>query len=293
MGGDNPSVKINGETRVVGVFGFPVKHSASPAMQNAAFAACHLNCVYLPFEVAPAHLAAALRGVREMNFLGVNLTVPHKVLAMTLLDEIKDYAKVFGAVNTVRVRNGKLQGFNTDGYGLVQGLREDFGISLKRKGVVILGAGGAGRAAAIMCALEGASWIGLANRTVARAKALTEEVKWANKRVVVDVLEMEEEALRGALRDADLVINTTSLGLKKSDRSPLPASCFRRGLLAYDMIYSPRRSPFVLAARKAGARAANGASMLLHQGAKSFEIWTGRRAPVAAMRRALQRVLKD
>lgn len=261
-------------------------------MQNAAFAACRMNCVYLPFLVDPSCLAAALQGVREMNFLGVNLTVPHKILAMTLLNEINDYAKIFGAVNTVRVRGGKLQGFNTDGYGLVQGLREDFGIGLKNKQVVVLGAGGAGRAAAIQCALEGARWVGIVNRTQSRARKLMDEVKWANKRVTVEVIPLEAQPLRSVLMEADLVINATSLGLKKDDPSPLPAECFHRGLMAYDMIYQPPETAFLRVARKGGARAVNGMSMLLHQGARAFEIWTGRRPPVAVMRQALRKALK-
>ena len=261
-------------------------------MQNAAFAACRINAAYLPFEVNPARLADALEGVREMNFLGVNLTVPHKILAVKLLDEINDFSKVFGAVNTVRRKGDTLVGYNTDGYGLVMGLRDDFGLRLRGKSILILGAGGAGRAAAIQCALEGASWIGIANRTAERAKELVEEAKWANKRVSVEALPMDERILRGATRDADLVINATSLGLKKEDPSPLSPGCFRRGLLAYDMIYRPAKTPFTSAAQKGGARTAGGASMLLHQGAKSFEIWTGRRAPVSAMRRALLRSLK-
>jgi shikimate dehydrogenase len=200
---------------------------------------------------------------------------------------VNDYAKIFGAVNTVRVRNGKLQGFNTDGYGLVQGLREDFGISLKNKQVLVLGAGGAGRAAAIQCALEGARWIGIANRTRGKSRALLEEVRWANKRVTVEELPLDESALRGALQQTDLVINATALGLKKGDPSPVPAACFHRKLLAYDMIYWPRETAFLRAARLARARTSNGTTLLLHQGAKSFEIWTGRRPPVAVMRRAL------
>lgn len=261
-------------------------------MQNAAFAARRIPCVYLPFEVNTNDLATALEGVRTMNFLGVNLTVPHKILAMKLLDEINEFAKVFGAVNTVRVKNGRLLGYNTDGYGLLMGLREDFGISLKNKSVLVLGAGGAARAAAIQCAVEGARWVGVANRTVSRARALVEEIKWANKRVGADALPLSESALRGALCDVQLIINATSLGLKLNDPSPLPTSCFRRGLLAYDMIYRPAQTPFLRAAQKAGARAAGGASMLLHQGAKSFEIWTGKRAPIPAMRRALRAALR-
>ncbi len=262
-------------------------------MQNAAFRARRIDCVYLPFEVDPKHLETALSGIRVMNFLGVNLTVPHKILAMTLLDEINDYAKIFGAVNTVRVRNGRLQGFNTDGYGLVQGLKEDFGIQLKNKQILILGAGGAGRAAAIQCALEGARWVGIANRTLARARALMDEVRWANKKVAVQAFPLEAVPLRGVLRDADLVINATSLGLKQDDPSPLPADCFHRRLKAYDMIYQPSETSFLRVARKAGAQAVNGMSMLLHQGARAFEIWTGQKPPVEVMRRALRKACSD
>jgi shikimate dehydrogenase len=282
-------MQIDGETRVCGVFGDPIRHTASPQLHNAAYRHLKMNWCYLPFRVNPANLEAALRGVREMNFVGVNLTVPHKVFALALMDRVDPLAQTLGAVNTVAVeavRNGspKLIGYNTDGYGLVRALAEDFRLTLKGKRVMILGAGGAGRAATIQCAMEGVAELYLVNRTMSKAEELAREVQKQHPNVSVTV---------GAPRagKVDLLINATSLGLRPDD--PKPICCDQIAMFAHvlDMIYRPAETKLLREARRAGCKTANGLSMLLHQGAKAFEIWSGKKAPVAAMRRALRKAV--
>ncbi|MCX7825770.1 MAG: hypothetical protein N2689_09450, partial [Verrucomicrobiae bacterium] len=162
---------------MVGVFGYPIHHTASPAMHNAAFDHLGMNWRYLPFEVHPDHLRGALRGICDLRFVGVNLTVPHKLLALNIVDVVDKQARVFGAVNTVVVDGRELLGYSTDGYGFVRALREDFGLELHGRRVLILGAGGAGQSLAIQCAMEGAAAIFVANRTRSKAEKVVAELR--------------------------------------------------------------------------------------------------------------------
>ena len=283
---------IDGSTRVVGVFGYPIHHTASPAMHNAAFDHLGMNWRYLPFEVHPDNLRGALRGICDLRFVGVNLTVPHKLLALDIVDVVDKQARIFGAVNTVVVDGRTLLGYSTDGYGFVRAVREDFGMELHGRRVLILGAGGAGQSLAIQCALEGAAAIFVANRTRSKAEKVVAELRKLAPHTFTVVLPQEPDRIVKHLDETDLVVNATSLGLRPGDPSPLgrfPQQCKR--LKVYDTIYRPAETRLLAAARKAGAKTANGLSMLLHQGARAFEIWTGRRAPVAVMRRALHKAV--
>ncbi len=282
-------VKIDGSTQIVGVFGSPIKHTASPPMHNAAFAALGMNWVYLAFHVEPQRLRSALHGARDMGMVGVNLTVPHKVLALDVVDEVDAEARQLGAVNTVLFRDGRLLGFNSDGYGITHGLREDFNLELKDKRVLVLGAGGAGRAIAVQCGLEGAAQVGVANRTVGKIEPIA-DVLAVLKTPCVPV-SMTPESLRKAVQGSDVVINATSVGLATGESLGFGADWFSHKPYVYDTIYRPAETELMRVAASAGARVANGLSMLLHQGVKSFEIWTGQTAPVAVMRRALRAVV--
>jgi shikimate dehydrogenase len=266
-------MNIDGSTQIVGVFGSPITHTASPAMHNAAFAALKMNWAYLPFHVEPQNLAPALHGVRNMNFRGVNLTVPHKILALDIVDEIEAAARKLGAVNTVVVDSGKLRGFNTDGYGFSKAIQEEFDMTLKGKRVLILGAGGAGRAIAVQCALDGAAKVIVANRTPGR---------------LPDTISLDTASIGRVIGQIDLLVNATSAGLKTGETLPLTREMFTPQLAVYDTIYRPAETELIRQASDAGSKVANGLSMLLHQGAKSFEIWTKRKAPLAVMRRALR-----
>lgn len=273
----------------MGVFGSPIAHTASPAIHNAAFAALEMNWRYLAFHVESQHLMSALTGARDMGLAGVNLTVPHKVLALDLVEEVDTEARRLGAINAVVMESGKLRGFNTDGYGIVKALKEEFNFTLRGRRVLVLGAGGAGRGIAVKCALEGARKVFVANRTPAKTEPIHRELH--ELKVECQSLPMRVDDLAGVMGDVDLVINATSVGLKEGDSLGLPGCLFSPRLFVYDTIYRPVQTELLRRASEAGAKTANGASMLLHQGAKSFELWTKRKAPIAVMRRALKAAL--
>jgi len=293
---------INASTRFCAVLGHPVRHSASPAMQNAALGALHLPWRYLAAEVRPGDLRAAIAGAGAMQFIGLNLTIPHKTPALEMVDAVHEQARLLGAVNTIvfetpgpkggwirlgraaddRITGVRSHGYNTDAEGLARSLKEDFRWpDLRGAVVLVLGAGGAARAAALQLAAEGAASLFLVNRTGARAEQLAAEVTARFPAVKIN--------LRLPPDSADLVINATSLGLKASDPSPLDQDWLksRRPLRVYDMIYRPAETAFLRAAARAGCQTANGAGMLLYQGAAALELWSGLPAPVDIMRAAL------
>ena len=294
---------INASTRYCAVYGHPIKHSASPAMQNAGLAALGLNWRYLALEVRPEELRPALLGAKAMQFVGLNLTVPHKLLAMDMVDVLDESAKHWGAVNTVRFegrdKSGtwqplhqftetppdkiRSQGFNTDADAITRSLREDLGVELRGARVLVLGAGGAGRVAALKLAAENVGELFLINRTPSKAGSVAAEIRRRHLDVKVHV-----EYPRG---EVDLTINATSLGLAAEDPLPLDARQFslRQTQAVYDMIYRPSETPLLRAAKAAGCRVANGLGMLLYQGAKAQEIWSGQPAPVEIMRTALKK----
>jgi shikimate dehydrogenase len=293
---------IDASTRYCAVYGHPVRHSASPAMQNAGLAGLGLNWRYLAFEVRPDDLRAAIEGARAMRFIGLNLTVPHKLLAFDMVETLDESARTWGAVNTIRFEGrtaagewqplgrfgpaehpGEIRahGFNTDAEALARALREDLGLGLPDLRVFLLGAGGAGRMAALKLAAEGARELWLHNRTRDKAEALAAELRERFPRVNAQVGPPPGRV--------DLLLNATSLGLKSGDPSPCDPQAFPlpRADAVYDMIYRPAETALLQAAKAAGCRVANGIGMLLYQGAKALEIWTGQPAPVEVMRRAL------
>ena len=284
------------------MYGYPVKHSASPAMQNAGLAALGLNWRYLAFEVDPENLHAALLGAKAMNFVGLNLTVPHKLLAVDMVDVLDESAKGWGAVNTIvfegqdehgawqplrefpdAPRNTRLHGFNTDADAITRSLREDLGLELRGAKILLLGAGGAGRTAALKLASEHVSELFLVNRTRSKAEAVAEEIRERYPDV--------QATIGYPAGKVDLVLNATSLGLKPGDPTPLDEQQFSlwQAGAVYDMIYRPAETALLKAAKVAGCRTANGLGMLLYQGAKALELWTGQTAPLEVMRQALAR----
>ena len=278
----------------LGVFGDPVGHSLSPQMQNAALKSCKIDMQYARFQISPDELQSAFKLIRDLNFIGVNLTTPHKIAASKLMDEIDGNASRIGAINTVKVDNAKLRGYNTDGKGFARAVRQEFAVDLRDLQVMILGGGGAGRAIALQCARENCERLVITNRTFATAQKLAEELReyFTGPKVLGPVprlqsIPWEEAAIRFQVAHLDLIVNATPLGLNRSDPSPIPARLLAPHLMIYDTVYGEGRTPFVLAAIEAGARAANGFSMLLHQGALAFEIWFEREAPIGAMREAL------
>ena len=277
----------------LGVFGDPVGHSLSPKMQNAALKSCKIDMQYARFQISPDELQSALELIRELNFIGVNLTTPHKIAAAKLMDEIDDNGRRIGAINTVRIDKAKLRGYNTDGKGFARAVRQEFVVDLRDLRVMIMGGGGVARAIALQCARENCERLVIANRTFVTAQKLAEELReyFAGPRVLgpvprLQAIPWEEAALRFQIAHLDLIVNATLLGLNRSDPSPIPAQLLAPHLLVFDTVYADGRTPFVSAAVEAGARAANGLAMLLYQGALAFEIWFEREAPIEAMRQA-------
>jgi len=292
--------QLKANLRYCAVYGYPIRHSASPAMQNAGMAALGLKWRYLAFEVRPEKLREALAEAKELKLIGVNLTVPHKLLAVEMMDALDDSAKTWGAVNTVRFEakdaegawqplgqftgtppKVRAHGFNTDAEAITRALREDLGLDVKGASVLLLGAGGAGRTAALKLAADGAEQIFLVNRTWGKAEAVAGEIRerWPGVGVTVGYPPGRVE----------LVLNATSLGLGTNDPLPYDEARFspQKAGAVYDMVYRPAETPLLKAAKAAGCRVANGISRLLYQGASALELWSGRKAPVDVMRAAL------
>jgi len=296
---------IAATTRYCAVYGHPIKHSASPALQNAGMAALKLNWRYLAFEVHPENLRDAIAGAKAMKFIGLNLTVPHKLLAVDLVDLLDDSARAWGAVNTIRFegRDGKgawrplaeladaasdtirSHGFNTDADAVTRSIREDLSLEIRGASVLLLGAGGAGRTAALKLAAEGVGELFLVNRTPSKVTALIAEIQQRFPEVKAHA------GYPAPARNIDLILNATSLGLKAGDASPFDATQYSLSHAgsAYDMIYRPAETPWLQSARTAGCRTANGIGMLLYQGARALELWSGLNPPIGVMREALQK----
>ena len=265
------------------VLGDPVAHSASPPMHNAALAECGIDARYARLHIRAEELAETFRLLPAQGFIGVNCTIPHKFAALALVDRADEHARRIGVVNTVVVEAGRLVGYNTDGPGLVRAVRAELGAELSELRVMVLGAGGgAGRAIAMQCAIEKCPRIALINRTPGKLDALRAELEsfFPQDRLAVGDLSAQ-------LTETDLIIHCTSLGMKPGEPSPIPAGLLTARHFIYDTIYTTARTPLLVAGDAAGARGANGLSMLLHQGALSFEIWFQRPAPIETMRAAL------
>ena len=278
-----------------GVAGDPVAHSKSPAFQNAAMKACGIPARYARLHVPAALAAETFRALPAAGFRGANVTIPLKAIALSAVDVADDFARRAGAVNTIAVDGNKLVGFNTDGPGFVRAIREEFSVDLRDLRIVVLGAGGgAGRAIAVQCAMESCERLVLVNRTLDKARALADELTpfFRSDRLVGPVdrilaIPFDERALREQLAHADLVINATSIGMRRSDPPLIPAALLTPNLMVYDAVYAAGTSRLIEDATAVGARSANGLGMLLHQGALAFEIWFNRTAPLEIMRRAL------
>src|SRR6266536_4394845 len=279
----------------LGVFGDPVAHSLSPEMQNAALRACEINAQYARFHIRPNELRSALRFLRNLNFVGVNLTVPHKIAGFAQIDEADESASRVGAVNTIRVRDRKLVGSNTDGEGFLRAIRTEFSVDVRDLRVMIIGAGGGtARAIAWQCALENCERLVLVNRTLKKANELADQLRpfFSGPRVLgpsarLESVALDERAMRTQLADIDLIVNATPLGMNPSDPTPVPTRLLAPHHIIFDCVYGPSKTALIRAAEEAGARGANGLSMLLYQGALSFSIWFNREAPINAMRAAL------
>ena len=270
---------ISGTTKVVGVWGYPVGHSRSPVMHNAAIEALGLNWAYVPFEVAPETIKAAVEAIRALGLVGVNVTVPLKELVLPYLDEIDADAAWVGSVNTICNVGGKLVGYSTDGAGFLRSL-EEVGQAVDNRRVYLLGAGGSARAVAFALASRGCFCM-IANRTRERADELAAAVNAAYPN------HAEAAGWGTGTNMIDLLVNTTSVGMSPNpDEMPaLPPEVFDAKPFVYDLIYAPVQTRLLLEAAAAGCRTQNGVKMLVQQGAVSLSLWTGK--PLLEMPAAL------
>jgi shikimate dehydrogenase len=274
-------------TGAAGVIGFPVRHSLSPVLHNAAFAALRLDWAYLAFEVPPGEAAAAVGGARALGLRGLSVTMPHKEAVIAALDRLSPVAARLQAVNTVVFADGLVVGENTDGIGFLEGLRREEGIDVAGMRCLVVGAGGAARAVVLALDSAGAASIAVINRTRARAEATADLARPGVGRVAGDAAEIEE---------ADLVVNATPIGMETNAVAtdadlPLDPVHLRPGQVVVDLVYHPRRTALLDAAELSGARAVGGLPMLLHQAAAQFELWTNEKAPLAEMRAAAESAL--
>ncbi len=279
--------------KVVGLIGYPLGHSVSPPMHNAAFKKLGLDFEYVPFEVEPKDLSEALKGLRALHIAGFNVTIPHKESIVPLLDEVTKLARIIGAVNTVLNQEGKLIGYNTDGAGFIDSLKEDAGVNPKGKNVVVLGAGGASRAVSVMLAEAGARSIALTDVLEEKAKDLSEYVG-SYFEIPCNSVKLNSPDLQKAIEAADILVNSTPIGMRpRIDQSPLDKSIkFHPRLLVYDLVYNPSETKLLKDARSASSKTCSGLGMLVRQGALAFTIWTGEEAPVEIMRQAAEEALK-
>lgn len=287
---------INGLTKVCGIFGDPVRHSLSPAMHNAAFAAAGLDYIYVPFRVAREKLPDAIKALRALDLAGVNITIPHKETVLPHLDEISMEAGFIGAVNTVVNRGGRLCGENTDGRGFIKALSEQVGFNPAGKTALVLGAGGAARAVAVQLALAGPAKLLLTNRSRPRAEELARliaEKTGAAAAVVEWPAQVSPHRDSRMIANADLVVQATPVGMypHTAETVPFPFELLKQGAVVCDLVYNPARTDFLKKAAHFGAVTVNGLGMLLYQGALAFELWTGIPAPVPVMRDALLKAL--
>jgi shikimate dehydrogenase len=283
---------ISGQTVICGIIGDPIGHTMSPAMHNAAFKSLGLNYVYVPFKVKSMELRKAIEGIRGLNLRGVNVTIPHKVAVIQLLDKLDPLAERIGAVNTIVNDEGILTGYNTDATGFLQTLR-DLNVEPAEKKVLLLGAGGAARAIGHILTREKAR-VTILNRK--------QELSWAedlaarlsrNYKTEVKALELTAENLKKAVNNAEILVNATSLGMSPEiDATPVPAELLRADLTVFDVVYNPLQTRLLREAKAAGAKTIDGLEILVRQGAVSFEIWTAVKPPADVMREAALSLLQ-
>lgn len=270
------------------VIGYPVAHSASPRMQQPALDSINAGIRYVRIEVPPGRVAEAFDSMRALGFIGCNITVPHKFEALKACGDVHKEASSLGAVNTVRFDPEVTRGFNTDGPGFVRAIAEAYEVPLSTLEIAVLGAGGgAGQAIAAQCSLQGAERVVLVNRSIGKLAPLADRLRALGPVSEIITASFTDPLLAELTLDCDLIVNTSSLGLKAGDASILPKECLRRGHLVYDTIYQPPVTPLLKLAGEIGCRTANGRSLLIHQGVLAFQHWFPQTDPLPVMRAAL------
>ncbi|MBT18744.1 MAG: shikimate dehydrogenase [Candidatus Poribacteria bacterium] len=282
--------KISGQTRIVGVIGDPVQHSRSPQMHNAAIVERKLDYVYVPFHVRSGELREAIEGFKALNVLGVNVTIPHKQTVMPILDDVSHEATLIGAANTLIFCDGRVSGDNTDAQGFLRAMTEE-GIDIPVGGsAVVLGAGGAARAVVVALALSGLGLITVANRTGWKAIQFEKDLATISE-TEISAVDLASNQLNSAIRSADLLVNTTSVGMQETDQLLIDPDSLNPGTIVYEIVYTPLETPLLRVAREKGCQTIGGIGMLVHQGAIAFEKWIGIVPNVETMRIALEQSL--
>ena len=267
--------ELNAKSRVVGVIGWPVEHSLSPAMQNAAIQALGLDWVYVAFPVEPASIKQAIEGARTLGIVGLNCTIPHKETVLPYVDELDEAATAIGAVNTIHFTPDKVLGCNTDAYGFTGTLMAEGEITLNGTTLLILGGGGTARAMAAGAAAEGARKVIIANRTRSRADRIEADIGRVFPDLRCEVVQMSPSSLRHAAERADIIANATSLGMRPGDPLPIDPELIGPEHVVFDSVYTPPETPLLKAAKERGAICVGGLGMLARQGARSLAIWSG------------------
>lgn len=283
------SYRITGYTRLIGLLGYPIRHSRSPHMHNSAFRHLGLDYVYLVFEVDNQNLEDAIKSMRTLDVTGFNVTMPNKQKVIPLLDELSVEAKIIGAVNTVHNKDGKLIGYNTDGKGFVDALGYE-GIDPKGKTFCIVGAGGAGTAVSVQLALDGAGELRIFTRREEQRNELIQKIKEGVPEVEIKAFPLEMDILKEQCKDADVFVQTTGVGMGEAEDQSIVTdpTVFHPDLAVVDIIYSPATTRLMKMAKEAGCRKVfNGLGMMLGQGALAFNIWTGEQMPIEFVKQEL------
>lgn len=283
------SRSLTGRTTVLGVIGWPIEHSLSPTMHNAEFDRLGLDFVYVPFPVPPENLETAVRGLAAAGLAGFNVTIPHKQSVIACLDEISEDAQLIGAVNTVKLENGRSTGYNTDVQGWVDDIQQD--ILLKGSTMCLLGSGGAARALCVGAAQAGVRSIFICNRTIERAQQLSAELRDRFPEVDFTTGSVEDPDNRAFFQQSDIIVNATPVGMPTSPGMPVPAEWIRENQYVYDTIYTPAETELLRTAVRRGCNTRGGLGMLARQGALAFELWTGLQPDVSRMESTLRRAL--
>jgi shikimate dehydrogenase len=265
-----PSVK----TKFIFLLGNPLGHSISPPMHNRVFEKLDLDYCYIPVQVTPENLKTVFSGLTKMNVAGFNVTIPHKIRIIEHLDALDPLAATIGAVNTIRIDEGKTRGYNTDGEGFIRSLEEEGKVLVHDKRIFLLGCGGASRAIAMTLAFRGAAKIFISNRTLAKAEALAAEIN-EEIRDCAKAIAIIPELQRETIKSCDILVNSTSLGMQPWDQeSPIAKESLFEHLVVADIVYNPHTTQLLANAQAKGCRIVHGLGMLIHQGAAAFKLWT-------------------
>lgn len=275
--------------KYLGVIGNPIEHSLSPAMHNRALEEEELDYLYLPFNVLSDDLEEAIRGFKVLNFVGFNVTIPHKVSIIPYLYYISEEARLIGAVNTVHIKDDQLHGYNTDGIGFLKSIEEETEVDPVDKKVLIFGAGGAARAIAVQLGLAGADQVIIANRTLAKGEELARELSSKIRDISYSAIDLSSQLLEKTMSTSHIVVNATPVGMESYpiQKPFVRKEWFNREQLVVDLVYRPLQTRFLQLAEEAGAHTLSGIGMLVYQGAEAYQIWTGRKAPIDLMRKTL------